>query len=138
MMCGRSLLLICLMLVGWIFVCSCSSDEEAKVREVLEARRLGLEKRDIGLYMSAISSRYGKKEGEAERLRQQAMNMMQGCDSIRMRIEDCRILISQDCAEALQAYEIRIRRGGQERVVKGQEKIGLEKEVGGWKIISGL
>ena len=134
----RFIFLMCLILVGEGLATSCSSDEEARVKEVLEARRLGLEKKDIGLYMSSISPRYGKKEGEAERLRQQAMSMMQGCDSIQMRIQDCRILISQDRAQALQAYEIRIRRGGQIRVVKGQERIGMKKEVGGWKIISGL
>ena len=134
----RSLLSICLVLVCGVWLASCSTDEEARVKKILEARRLGLEKKDIGLYMSSISPRYGKKEGEAELLRQQATAMMQGCDSIQMRIEDCRILVSQDHAEALQAYEIQIRRGAQVRVVKGQEPIGLEKEVGGWKIISGL
>jgi len=134
----RSLLSLWLLLVWGICLASCSLDEEAQVREALEARRLGLERKDIGLYMSSISPRYGREQGAVERLQRQAMQMMQGCDSIQMHIEDRRILISGDRAEALQAYEIRIRRADQVRVVKGRERIGLEKEAGGWKITSGL
>ncbi|MDH7499892.1 MAG: hypothetical protein QHH30_05840 [candidate division NC10 bacterium] len=133
-----ALLPLWLLLVWGISWFSCAPSEEAKVREVLEARRLGLEKKDIGLYMASISARYGQEPGAVERLRRQAMQMMQGCDSIQMRVTDRRIWIRGDRAEALQAYEIRIRRAGQVRVVEGRERIGLEREAGGWKITSGL
>jgi len=134
----RPLLPLWLLLVWGVFWSSCAPNEEAKVKEVLEARRLGLEKKDIGLYMASISPHYGREQGAAERLRKQAIQMMQGCDSIQMRVTDRRIWIRGDRAEALQAYEIRIQRAGQVRVVEGRERIGLEREAGGWKITSGL
>jgi hypothetical protein len=125
-------------LIWGLLLVSCGASEEAQVKATLEARRIGLEKKDIGLYLSSISPRYGVKEGERDRLREEALGMMQAFDSIEMRIEDCRILIKEDRAEALQAYVIRVRKGGQAKEVKGQERIGLAKEARGWKIISGL
>jgi len=134
----KSLLSIWVFLIWAISLASCSHNDEASVKRVLEARRLGLEKKDIALYMSSISPQYGREKGAVERLRRQAIQTMRGCDSIQMRIEDRRILISGGRAEALQAYEIRIQRGEQLRVMKGQERISLEKEAVGWKITSGL
>ena len=81
---------------------------------------------------------YRGERGDWEHLRRETMGMMAGVDSIQVRIASRRILISRGRGEAVQAYEIRVCRGDQVRELKGQERIGLEKEREGWKIVSGL
>lgn len=134
----RSAVPLLFLLMWGIVLAACSVNEEAQVEKVLEARRLGLEKKDITLYMSSISPRYLEKGGDGDQLRREAMEMMRGFDSIEMRIISRQILVSQNRAEAIQSYEIRIYKGGQVSELKGKERIGLEKEGEGWKIVSGL
>ena len=121
-----------------ILLPSCSVSERDQVEKVLEARRLGLEKKDIELYMSSISPRYGGQAGGASVLRKKASDMMEGFDSIRMQISSRQIAVLGEGAEAIQEYEVQVRKGDQVRELKGKERIGLRKEEGGWKIISGL
>jgi hypothetical protein len=86
-------------------------DEEVQVKKVLEARQLGLEKKDIGFYMSAISPCYRGERGNWGHLRRETMEMMAGVDSIQVCIASWRILISRGRGEAVQAYEIRFAGG---------------------------
>ena len=76
--------------------------------------------------------------GGASVLRKKALDMMQGFDSIRMQISSRQIAFLGEGAEAIQEYEVQVRKGDQARELKGKERIGLRKEEGGWKIISGL
>ena len=135
---GRKICRSLFVLVFWAILLPSCVGEQAQVEKALEARRLGLEKRDIELYMSSISPRYGGKEGGAGILRQKALEMMDGFDSIRMHISSRQVTVSKLDAEAMQSYEVQVRRGDQVRELKGRERIGLRKEDGSWKIVSGL
>ncbi len=117
---------------------SCSRSEQAQVEKVLETRRLGLEKTDIELYMSSISPRYGGQVEGATLLRKKALEMMAGFDAIQMSVSSRQVAITGQSAEALQTYEVKVRKGEQVRELRGKERIGLRKEEGGWKIVSGL
>lgn len=127
-----------LLLVGAMAISSCSPSEESKVKATLEARRLGLEKKDIGIYMSSISFHYRGGEEARKAVRQQALAMMEAFDSIEMRIKECRIAIDKDRAAAVQDYRIRVRRGDQLKELSGRERIFLMKEGNRWRIVSGL
>lgn len=128
--------------IHWIIlglaIASCAMEEEAEVKKALEARRLGLEKKDIQLYMSSISMRYRGRTGDASQVQGQAMAMMNSFDSIEMRIESRKIEMYPERAEALQRFKIRVHKGDQIKDLEGQEKIFLEKEREEWKIVSGL
>ena len=127
-----------LLFLGAILLASCSRSEQAQVEKVLESRRLGLETKDIELYMSSISPRYGGQAKGASLLREKALEMMAGFDSIQMRVSSRQVSITDQSAEALQTFEVKVRKGEQVRELRGKEKIGLRKEEGGWKIVSGL
>jgi hypothetical protein len=127
-----------LLFLGAILLASCSRSEQAQVEKVLETRRLGLEKKDVELYMSSISPRYGGQAEGASLLREKALEMMAGFDSIQMSVSSRQVSITDQNAEALQTYEVKVRKGEQVRELRGKEKIGLRKEEGGWKIVSGL
>jgi hypothetical protein len=127
------------LLLGWgIWIASCSGGEESKVNQVLESRRLGMERKDVILYMSSISPQYREGERGADLLRREAMEMMRGCDSIEMKIRDREVSIQGDRAEAIQSYEIRIHRGSRVGSAQGKERIVLVKGADGWRIVSGL
>ncbi len=134
----RSSLPFLLLLLWAILAASCSRSEQAQVEEALENRRLGLEKRDIELYMSSISPRYGGQAESANLLRKKALEMMTGFDSIQMNISSRQVSITDQSAEAIQTYEVKVRKGKEVRELRDKEKIGLRKEEGGWKIVSGL
>jgi hypothetical protein len=127
-----------LLFLGAILLASCSRSEQAEVEKVLENRRLGLETKDIELYMSSISPRYGGQVKGASLLREKALEMMAGFDSIQMSVSSRQVSIRDQSAEALQTYEVKVRKGEQVRELRGKEKIGLRKEEGDWKIVSGL
>jgi hypothetical protein len=127
-----------LLFLGAILLASCSRSEQARIEKVLENRRLGLEMKDIELYMSSISPRYGGQAEGASLLREKALEMMAGFDSIQMSVSSRQVSITDQSAEALQTYEVKVRKGEQVRELRGKEKIGLRKEEGGWKIVSGL
>ncbi len=137
-MCQRTYLPLLLLFLGAILLASCSRSEQAQVEKVLENRRLGLETKDIELYMSSISPRYGGQAKGASLLREKALEMIAGFDSIQMRLSSRQVSITDQSAEALQTYEVKVRKGEQVRELRGKEKIGLRKEEGGWKIVSGL
>ena len=134
----RTSLPLLLLFLGAILLASCSRSEQAQVEKVLESRRLGLETKDIELYMSSISPRYGGQAKGASLLREKALEMMAGFDSIQMRVSSRQVSITGQSAEALQTFEVKVRKGEQVRELRGKEKIGLRKEEGGWKIVSGL
>jgi len=134
----RTSLPLLLLFLGAILLASCSRSEQAQVEKVLESRRLGLETKDIELYMSSISPRYGGQAKGASLLREKALEMMAGFDSIQMRVSSRQVSITDQSAEALQTFEVKVRKGEQVRELRGKEKIGLRKEEGGWKIVSGL
>jgi hypothetical protein len=134
----RTYLPLLLLFLGAILLASCSRSEQAQVEKVLENRRLGLETKDIELYMSSISPRYGGEAKGASLLRQKALEMMAGFDSIQMSVSSRQVSITDQSAEALQTYEVKVRKGEQVRELRGKEKIGLRKEEGDWKIVSGL
>ena len=134
----RIYLPVSLLFLWAILLASCSLSEQAQVKKVLEARRLGLEKKDIELYMSSLSPRYGGQAEGASLLRKKALDMMEGFDSIQMHISSRQVAITDQSAEAFQTYEVQVRKGEQVRDLRGKEKIGLRKEEGGWKIVSGL
>jgi len=134
----RAYLALLLLLLSAILLASDSLSHQAEVEKVMEARRLGLEKKDIELYMSSISPRYGGEAGGGSLLRKKALDMMEGFDSMRMHISSRQVAITGRSAEALQTYEVQVRRGEQVRELRGKERIGLRKEEMGWKIVSGL
>jgi hypothetical protein len=126
-----------LLLLSAILLSSDSLSDQAEVEKVLEARRLGLERKDIELYMSSISPRY-EGRGGGSLLRKKALDMMERLDSMQMHISSRQVAITGRTAEALQTYEVQVRRGKQVRELRGKERIGLRKEEWGWKIVSGL
>ena len=99
---------------------------------------MGLESKNINLYMSSISPQYRVGGRDADLLRREAIEMMQGCDSIEMKITGRQVSIQNDRAEAIQNYEIRINRGGRAGTAEGKERIVLVKGAEGWRIVSGL
>jgi hypothetical protein len=130
-----------LLFLGAILLASYVRIEKAQVEKVLENRRLGLETKDIELYMSSVSPRYGGQAKGASLLREKALEMMTGFDSIQMSVSSRQVSITSitdQSAEALQTYEVKVRKGEQVRELRGKEKVGLRKEEGGWKIVSGL
>ena len=121
-----------------VFLLACQANEKTEIDQVLKQREEAFEKRDLSLYLSAISPSYQDGNEDFDRLKGRIARYFKTFDRITYSSWDRTIEREKGNARVVQQYYIEVERGGKKDRSSGKEALFLRKEGGGWKIIKGL
>ncbi|MBI5787796.1 MAG: nuclear transport factor 2 family protein [Candidatus Schekmanbacteria bacterium] len=138
-MCGSrfiSYLLFC----GCLFLfaaCSGSSPKQ-EIEEILSKREQALANKDLDLYTSLISANYADKNKTFQEIKLNAERNFAAFGKIEMTSHKRSVYIDNSQAVVVQEYVLSFWLPSGRRSIKDKERLVLQKEEGGWKIIQGL
>lgn len=137
---ARPVVAILILTVVLISGCGASSPaEQGAIRLSIQARARALNTHDLPLYLSIISSAYKDDKGrDLARLRDALAISFKTFERISYQAEDQTIKVSGKQAEVAGKYRMKLVIRGREVVLSGKEKMILNKEHEGWKIVAGL
>ncbi len=118
--------------------CGPSRAEQEQVLQVLRLRSQALNRRDLPLYLSAISLNYRDRTRDFDALRGGLETAFSTYDSVSYQAGEQKLEINGNQAEVAGSYRMKVVIRGRDMVLDGKEHIRLARETGGWKIISGL
>jgi ketosteroid isomerase-like protein len=121
---------------------SCSKEDEAAIREIIQEMAAAAEARDAQKFMEHFSSHYQDSQGHnAFILFQIVQNIFGQLDELKVRVEDVSVVVAGDQAYVTLAVVAGGRRQGQMVYPFGREdspehpRITFQKESFGWKIV---
>lgn len=129
---GIALLCLCLIACG---------GPEAKISKALDNRAKGLQKMDIGLYMSSISESYVDGGKDYSIMKSRAERLFSGLKRIEFSMSQRSIsltagqdnaIVTQQCTVVFELSTGDVKSG------VGEEKLHLRREGETWKIMSGM
>ncbi len=117
---------------------ACQVSEEEKIYQVLNRRQEALQRRDLSLYLSCISTAYQDKEEDFNRLQKRIGGYFKTFDKISYSCWDRSIQIDGETAVIIQSFYLEVEKGENKNHYSGKEVLFLKKEGKDWKITKGL
>lgn len=112
---------------------------QLEVDKTMGRRESGLNKKDLALYMSAVSNRYGGDATGYTRIEKRATVLFREIDAITYTSSERQIYEEPDeRVRVVQRYAMELNRKGERISRSGQEQLYLVKEGGTLKIVDGL
>jgi hypothetical protein len=105
---------------------------------MLNRRQEALQKKDLSLYLSCISSAYQDKDENFNRLQKRIEGYFKTFDRISYSSWDRSIQIDGETAIVLQPFYLEVEKEGKKNRNYGKEVLFLKKEGKEWKIVKGL
>jgi hypothetical protein len=125
-------------LLSILFLLACQVSEEEKIYQMLNRRQEALQKKDLSLYLSCISSAYQDKDENFNRLQKRIEGYFKTFDRISYSSWDRSIQIDGETAIVLQPFYLEVEKEGKKNRNYGKEVLFLKKEGKEWKIVKGL
>jgi len=122
----------------FLLLLACQDSEEEKIYQTLNRRQEALQKRDLSLYLSCISSAYQDKEEDFDRLQKRIEGYFKTFNRISYSSWDRSVQIDGEMATATQQFQLEVEKGEKKNRYSGKEVLFLKKEGKLWKIIRGL
>ena len=117
---------------------ACQDSEEEKIYQTLNRRQEALQKRDLSLYLSCISSAYQDKEEDFDRLQKRIEGYFKTFNRISYSSWDRSVQIDGETAVAIQHFQLEAETGEKKSHYSGKEALFLKREGKQWRIIKGL
>ena len=127
-----------ILLLALFTLLSCQISEEEKIHQALNRREEALQKKDLSLYLSCVSSAYRDKEENFGQLQKRIEGYFKIFDQIKYYSWDRSVHIEGDTARVIQQFHLEVEKGGRTNRYSGKEALFFEKEGRKWKIIKGL
>ena len=135
-------LLLAGVLAAYLIYRSCSKEDDAAIRGIIQEMVAAAEARDAQKFMDHFSSHYHDSQGNnAFALFQIVKSIFEQVDELKVRVEDLSVVVAGDQAFATLAVVAAARREGQMVYPFGREdspehpRITFQKESFSWKIV---
>jgi len=138
----RIALLAAGILAAYLIYRSCSQEDDAVIRGVIQEMAAAAEARDSQKFMNHFSGHYHDRQGNnAFVLFQMVRNIFGQVDELKVRMEDVSVVVTGDQAYATLSVVVAARQQGQMMYPFGREdapehpRITFQKEGLSWKIV---
>jgi hypothetical protein len=111
---------------------------EKEIMGLLFLREDAIKNKDIERYMGCISRNYSDKNDTYESIREKMQKNFLAFEKIDFSQFHQTIYQEDDLVMVVQDYELAFNIGGKRDLVRGKEKIFLERTGREWKIVKGL
>jgi ketosteroid isomerase-like protein len=125
-------------LASVLFLLACQVSEEEKIYQILNRRQEALQKKDLSLHLSCISTAYQDKEEDFNRVQERIEGYFKTFDRISYSSWDRFLQVDGEAVIVNQPFYLEVEKGEKKNCYSGKEVLVLKKEGGGWKIIKGL
>jgi len=123
----------------FLLLTSCSSPSpQQQVEQVLNKRQQALADKDLAAYMALISPRYSERGKTYQDIQKKAEQNFAAFSKIELTSSKRGIYLENQQAVVVQEYVLSYWLPSGRQSVKGKERLVLQQEGDGWKIIKGL
>lgn len=111
---------------------------DAAVARTLALREDGFNRKDLALYMRAVSPRYGGDATGYTRIETRAKALFSAIDKITYTSSERQVYDEPPRVRVVQRYAMELEKGGERISRSGQEQLYLERDGADYKIVDGL
>ncbi len=116
----------------------CGSSPTEQINQALDRRKEGMIKKDIDIYMSAVSRSYDDGKNSYADIRKKMQDFFSVFDKIELQIEDRSFYISGKDAKVVEKYILSFSFPAGTQTGKAEQLFIMRKEEDGWRIVNGL
>jgi len=125
--------------IALFLIASCGSSDKREIEELLSARKKAFETKNVELYLSCISPNYKQqKDGRSigiEEIKKNFLSNVSIFDQVTMSYSDMSIYQKGEKADVVQKTTVEVRIENDKSRFQVNERLGLEKMEGKWKIV---
>ncbi len=128
--------IICLSL--FFLVSACGSSPRQQVEQVLSQREQALAGKDLGAYMELVSRQYDDNGKTYQDIQIKTEQNFAAFSKIEISSDKRGVYLEGKQAVVVQEYVLSFWVASERQSIKGKERLVLQEEKDGWKIIKGL